>query len=110
MRPSSFAAALEQALGVGAYEPRKDRFELTGFASAFAEQGGLLKAALVASGTIGARDPVPMKFVDQAVKWVVMHEVGHTLGLQHNFRSSASTPVAKLQDAGGLARTGYTAR
>ena len=97
--PSSTAAALEQALGVGAYEPKEGQFELTGFASAFAEQGGLLKAALVANGTIGARDPVPAQFVDQAVKWVVMHEVGHTLGLQHNFRSSASTPVAKLQDA-----------
>jgi len=96
--PSSAAAALEQALGVGDYQPKEGQFELTGFASAFAEQGGLLKAALVANGTIGARDPVPAQFVDQAVKWVVMHEVGHTLGLQHNFRSSASTPVAKLQD------------
>jgi hypothetical protein len=27
-----------------------------------------------------------------------MHEVGHTLGLQHNFRSSASTPLASLHD------------
>ena len=102
----SVASALEQALGVGAYEPKDDRFELSSFASAFADQGGLLKAALVASGAIGARDPVPMKFVDQAVKWVVMHEVGHTLGLQHNFRSSASTPVAKLQDAGWAAENG----
>jgi hypothetical protein len=34
----------------------------------------------------------------QAVKWVTMHEVGHTLGLQHNFRSSASTPNGSLQD------------
>jgi len=104
--PVSAASALEQALGVGEYEPKDDRFELSSFASAFADQGGLLKAALVAGGTIGARDPVPMKFVDQAVKWVVMHEVGHTLGLQHNFRSSASTPVAKLQDAGWAAENG----
>ena len=34
----------------------------------------------------------------QAAKWVVMHEVGHTLGLQHNFRSSASTPFERLHD------------
>jgi hypothetical protein len=104
--PSSAAAALEQALGVGAYEPKEGQLELTGFASAFAEQGGLLKAALVANGTIGAKDPVPAQFVDQAVKWVVMHEVGHTLGLQHNFRGSASTPVAKLQDAAWATENG----
>jgi hypothetical protein len=36
--------------------------------------------------------------VAEAAKWVTMHEVGHTLGLQHNFRSSASTPVDRLHD------------
>ena len=49
--------------------------------------------------SIGPGDPVPDDFVMQSVKWVTMHEVGHTLGLQHNFRSSASTPNAQLHDA-----------
>ncbi len=97
--PAGAAEAFEQALGVGAWEPRDDnRLELAGFADAFAAQGSFLKAALVAKGEIGPSDPVPASFVRQAVKWVVMHEVGHTLGLQHNFRSSASTPYAKLHD------------
>ena len=104
--PSTAAEALEQALGMGIYEPKENQLELTGFANAFTEQGGLLKAALVANGTIGVKDPVPAMYVDQAVKWVVMHEVGHTLGLQHNFRSSASTPLAKLQDAAWAAENG----
>lgn len=32
------------------------------------------------------------------VKDVVMHEVGHTLGLKHNFRSSATVTQAQLKD------------
>jgi hypothetical protein len=105
--PSTTAAqALDQALGIGISEPRPGQLELEGFTSAFAEQGGLLKAALVANGSIGPRDPVPTQFMDQAVKWVVMHEVGHTLGLQHNFRSSASTPNAKLQDPAWASENG----
>jgi hypothetical protein len=35
-----------------------------------------------------------------------MHEVGHTLGLQHNFRSSASTPFERLHDRVWTERNG----
>lgn len=96
--PISAADAFEQALGVGAFESRSDRYELAGFVDAFEAQGATLRAALIARGELGPGDPVPQEFVSQAVKWVVMHEVGHTLGLQHNFRSSASTPNTQLHD------------
>lgn len=105
--PSGAAEAFEQALGVGIYEPKEnDRLELLGFSNAFQAQGSLLQSALIANGTIGPNDPVPTPFVMQAVKWVVMHEVGHTLGLQHNFRSSTSTPVAMLHDDGWAKENG----
>ena len=96
--PISASDAFEQALGVGAYEIKSDQYELAGFLDAFAAQGTTLRAALITRGDIGPGDPVPEDFVSQSMKWVVMHEVGHTLGLQHNFRSSASTPNAQLQD------------
>ena len=96
--PVSAGDAFEQALGVGAWESQTDRQELAGFFQAFEAQAATMRAALVARGEIGPGDPVPEAFVMQAVKWVTMHEVGHTLGLQHNFRSSASTPNASLQD------------
>ena len=35
-----------------------------------------------------AKDPIPEELLGQFVKDTVMHEVGHTLGLRHNFKSS----------------------
>lgn len=67
-------------------------------ASELGAQGSLLRAMLAGSGEIGPNDAVPAEYVAQALKWVAMHEVGHTLGLRHNFRSSADTPLEKLQD------------
>jgi hypothetical protein len=94
--------AFDQALGVGAFEVRSDDQshgqELAGFIDAFESQGAMLRASLIARGDLKPGDPVPEAFVAQSMKWAVMHEVGHTLGLQHNFRSSASTPNAQLQD------------
>jgi hypothetical protein len=38
------------------------------------------------------------KFVGEMLIHTTLHEVGHTLGLRHNFRSSTATPRAKLND------------
>jgi hypothetical protein len=61
-------------------------------------QFDLIHSFLLAKGQIAPGDPVPEEFVNQALKWVTMHEVGHTLGLRHNFRSSVDTPLDKLYD------------
>lgn len=42
--------------------------------------------------------PLPEAFVGAALKWIVMHEVGHTLGLRHNFRASTIRTRAQIQD------------
>ncbi len=31
---------------------------------------------------------MPEELIGQAIKEIVMHEVGHTLGLRHNFKAS----------------------
>ena len=72
--------------------------EVASLGAALTAQGALLRALLAAKGEIGPNDPVPMEYVGQALKWVTMHEVGHTLGLRHNFRSSTDTPLDKLAD------------
>lgn len=35
------------------------------------------------------KDDYPEEFINQVVKDIVMHEVGHTLGLRHNFKASS---------------------
>jgi len=50
------------------------------------------------AGSLEPGSPVPDAFLKTAVEWAVMHEVGHALGLRHNFRSSTSTPYDELQD------------
>jgi uncharacterized protein DUF4953/uncharacterized protein DUF5117/uncharacterized protein DUF5118 len=91
--PSSAAEAFNRTLNFS-----DGSGEIAGFADAMVSQGALLGVLLADRGEIKPGDPVPMEYVGQVVRWVTAHEVGHTLGLQHNFRSSASTPFAKLYD------------
>lgn len=72
--------------------------EAASLGAELASQGMLIRSLLAARGELGPSDPVPMEYVEQAVKWVTMHEVGHTLGLRHNFRSSIDTPNERLHD------------
>jgi Met-zincin/Domain of unknown function (DUF5117)/Domain of unknown function (DUF5118) len=36
------------------------------------------------------------KYIGQFIKWVVSHEVGHTLGLRHNFKASTWKPLDEI--------------
>ncbi|MCD0488362.1 zinc-dependent metalloprotease [Pedobacter sp. MC2016-14] len=62
----------------------------------------------------GAVDPRARKqeFDDQLmgdlIRFVSSHEVGHTLGLLHNFGSSSTVPVEKLRDKAWVEASGHT--
>lgn len=62
-------------------------------------QLGLLAAVLQADGKIGPGDKVPEEFIGQAIKEVTMHEVGHTLGLRHNFKASTMLNQEELHNS-----------
>jgi len=53
-----------------------------------------------------------MQFSDelmgQLIRFVSSHEVGHTLGLRHNWGSSSTVPVEKLRDKAWVDANGHT--
>ena len=69
-------------------EAMKRGIKTASFFTEMGAQANLMRAALLVSGEIKAGEPMPDDYIDQATRWVTMHEVGHTLGLRHNFRSS----------------------
>jgi hypothetical protein len=48
------------------------------------------------------------KLMGELIRFVSSHEVGHTLGLMHNFGASSSTPVEKLRDKAWVEKHGHT--
>lgn len=44
----------------------------------------------------------------ELIRFVSSHEVGHTLGLRHNFGSSSTVPVEKLRDKAWVEANGHT--
>lgn len=59
---------------------------------------GFAQDLLEARGELDADGPKAEALAQAYVKDVIMHEVGHTLGLRHNFRSSTIYTLKQLQD------------
>ncbi len=63
---------------------------------------------LAARGQIDPNGPEGDRFVADALKNVAMHELGHVLGLRHNFRASASVKLTQLRDPAYTAANGLS--
>jgi hypothetical protein len=73
------------------------------------EQASFAFELMVARGQLVRDSAQARAFVDAAVKSVVIHEVGHALGLRHNFKASAAVDSRQLQDRAFAAENGLAA-
>jgi hypothetical protein len=52
--------------------------------------------------------PLPDDLMGRLIEFVLAHEVGHTLGFQHNMKASSMYPQEKVRDAAWLKKMGHT--
>jgi len=52
--------------------------------------------------------PIPDELMGELIRYVVAHEVGHSLGLQHNMKASGMYSVQQVRDKNWVNKNGHT--
>jgi hypothetical protein len=87
----AFGSALKHGLADGSHH--------CDYCTGMQQQIGFAAAVLTTRGDIAAPGQgLPDELIAQGLKEVVMHEVGHTLGLRHNFKASSWKTLAEIDD------------
>lgn len=73
-----------------------------------AHQLGFQHAMLAGLGVIDGTEPMPEEYLGNAIRDLIMHEIGHTLGLRHNFKGSSAIPYERLNDQRFTRENGLT--
>ncbi|MEO8754237.1 MAG: zinc-dependent metalloprotease [Casimicrobiaceae bacterium] len=76
------------------------------YAAESSEHAGFAMSLLEARGEMTMDGPEAEAFIQSRLKSTTMHEVGHTLGLTHNFRASTVYTEAQLADREFTTRNG----
>ena len=78
--------------------PASMRDHICLFEMGMAHQLGVQYALMQGLGRLVPGEPMPPEFLRAAIMDLILHEVGHTLGLRHNFKASSAIPVDKIHD------------
>jgi hypothetical protein len=87
------------ARGAGAADAFAQQHAFCQHGAVAAEQLGYALDVMQASADMEPDSPLAQQFVHDYVKDAIMHEVGHALGLRHNFRASRAYTEAQLANA-----------
>jgi Met-zincin/Domain of unknown function (DUF5117)/Domain of unknown function (DUF5118) len=106
-----FASDIENAYGPNVHDPRSGEI-LESHIGWYHNVMKLLKkwylTQTAASDPRSRKNKFDPELMGQLIRFVSSHEVGHTLGLRHNFGASHATPVEKLRDKEFINKNGHT--
>lgn len=95
------ALPIENAFGPSVQDPRSGE-TLSGHVVIFEDITKLVQewyfAQASPSDPQARKMPFPESLIGELVRYVVAHEVGHSLGLEHNFKASSNYTVQQLRD------------
>ena len=101
----------ENAVGPSVYDPRTGEI-VNGSARIFHNVMNLARSWYFTQVSPldprAQRLPFPDSLMGRLVEYIVAHEVGHTLGLQHNMKASSTYPTDSVRSATWVRRMGHT--
>jgi hypothetical protein len=107
--------ASQGAAGTAAAELQHDafgefarRYAQCSYASDALEQAATGLELLALRGDLQPGSAEEQRYIEDGLKAVVVHEVGHALGLRHNFKASSGVTAAQLRDANFTAERGVS--